>query len=298
MLSQRLKIMRKLFIIYILFVLISGGTRALCEQVDDSIDDAIKSKFNVSAEGLPALPKTSPSGFSEQSDLENIKIPAPAKTVQTPADTSKIPSVGEMKKTPLPNFSAQTSKLKRGQKLNVKLLTPVSDRTREGAKVKMVLTAPVITQKFMLNPGTIIYGTVVNSHAPQILGNGGLVAIKTDYIVYNSKTSYLDGKIIQKNHRHVFFNNIKGNNGYIDGVKKISSPGIKFMKKTNRVSKKLWNGPGAILTPITYVAGGTFLVLNCVVAPFGAIFSKGKSVYLPKDTTFVVKSGTEAYIEY
>ncbi len=271
-------------------------------EADDSIDEIIKKEYNTSS--LPALPKTSPKSveaknmFAGEKPRTDNSAPTlkPDVVVKQPA-TSIQPVQSNMPKIPQ-KINARTTKIGWGKKVNVKFNSNVSDRTRKGTKVSFVTQSPIFTTDFTIPVGTTIYGTVVNSHAPQILGNGGLIAIKPDYIVYNGRTSYFEGKLIKLNHNSVFFNNIKGDNGYIKGINKVRQPAKTFYAKSAKVTKKLWNGPGAILTPITYLPGAVFLVCDTAVSPIIALFHKGENVYINKGTSATIKFISPAYVEY
>jgi hypothetical protein len=296
--------MKKRMNIIILIFLLFLGNVVIAVEADDSIDSAIKREYNTS--NLPALPKTSPKSvepdniFYKQEHSNTIKqtisSPQQPTTTPIPAQTTKYIEK-EIPKIPQ-KINVKTSKVKYGQKFKVKINTAVSDKTQKGTKVTFTTEAPVVSKIVTLPTGTIIYGTVVNSHSPQALGNGGLVSIKADYIVYQGKTSYCEGNITNLNHKTVLFNNIKGDNGYFKGIYRTTKAGRTFYAKSVKVSKKLWNGPFAIISPITYLPGATFLVLNSTAAPFIAIFSKGDRVNISKGTKATIKLTAPAYIEY
>lgn len=269
-------------------------------EADDSIDEIIKKQYNTSSSSLPALPKTSPKSVESKtifnnSDTSSSNLSTPkiinSKETNTPTLTTDLPKVPQ-------KINVRTSKIGWGKKINVKLNTNVSDRTPKGSKVSFVTQAPVFSKYVTLPTGTVIHGTVVNSHAPQMLGNGGLISIKADYISYNGRTSYCEGKLIKLNHKSVFFNNVKGGSGYYKGIQKVRQPAKTFYSKSMKVTKKLWNGPGAILTPVTYLPAAVFMVGDTAVSPVIALFHKGDSVYINKGTTATIKLTSPAYIEY
>ena len=291
--------MKKFWILLLFIVLCTNSVFAV--EADDSIDEIIKKEYNTSS--LPALPKTSPKSvesktiFGSDKSTTSTTTPSSVPTVTKTTDTN-IPTV----KTDLPSIpqkiNVRTSKISWGKKIPVKFNTNVSDRTRKGSQVTFITQAPVVTKYLTLPTGTVIYGTVVNSHAPQMLGNGGLIAVKADYISYNGRTSYCEGKLVDLNHKAVFFNNVKGDTGYFKGISKVRQPAKTFYGKSMKVTKKLWNGPGAILTPVTYLPGALFLVCDTAVSPFIALFHKGDNVYINKGSTATIKLTSPAYIEY
>ncbi|MCR5260670.1 MAG: hypothetical protein K6C94_02410 [Candidatus Gastranaerophilales bacterium] len=283
--------MRKILILLFLFFI---GLSVYSAEADDSVDEYIKKKFNAEGSSLPKLPSTSPKSIESQNFLDNPKptINAPvSQKPQTKQNVTNLPSVPQ-------KVNVRTTKLARGKKLHVKFKSNVSSSTQKGTTVSFTTQEPVYTKQITIPAGTKIYGSVVNSHNPQIFGNGGLVAIKADYIEYNGKTAYFEGNIVELNHKKILFNNIKGSNGYTAGVKKVMRPAQTFYNKSLKVTKKLWKSPGCILTPVTYLPGAVFLAGDAVVAPFIAVFHKGNRAYVKAGTTATVKLTSPAYIEY
>lgn len=287
-------------IISILLISVISSLSVYAVEADDSIDEVIKKQYNTSCSSLPALPKTSPKSVESKtifsgSDTSSSKLNTPkiinSKETNTPTISTDLPKIPQ-------KINVRTSKISWGKKINVKFNTNVSDRTPKGSKVTFVTQSPVFSKYVTLPTGTVIHGTVVNSHAPQMLGNGGLISIKADYISYNGRTSYCEGKIIKLNHKSVLFNNVKGGNGYYKGIQKVRQPAKTFYSKSMKVTKKLWNGPGAILTPITYLPAAVFMVGDTAVSPVIALFHKGNNVYINKGTTATIKLTSPAYIEY
>ncbi|MBQ2645668.1 hypothetical protein IJG14_08880 [bacterium] len=284
--------------IILLLTILLIGTCSYAIEADDSVDEIIKKTFNTGSNSLPKLPQTSPASIQSTNFLdvgnnqEKQKIfQSNNSTKQTDTNIQKIPNIPQQ-------VNVRTSKIGWGKKIPVKLNTNVSDRTQKGTRVVFISQAPIYTKHITLPVGTQIYGTVVNSHSPQCLGNGGLLSIKADYVIYNNKTSYCEGNIISINHNKVLFNNIKGKNGYIKGINKVLKPAKTFYNKSYKVSKKLWNSPGFIIAPITYLPGALFLTGDAIVSPMIALFHKGERVYIPKGTTAEIKLTAPAYIQY
>ena len=293
--------MKRIFIL--LLIMLISVRAVMAVEADDSIDEIIKKEYNTSS--LPALPKTSPKSVesktifgSDKPTSSPVTNAAPSVPTVTKSAETNTPTIKSDLPTIPQKINVRTSKIGWGKKIPVKFNTNVSDRTRKGAKVSFITQAPVVSKYITLPTGTVIHGTVVNSHAPQILGNGGLIAVKADYITYNGRTSYCEGKLVDLNHKAVFFNKIKGDNGYFKGIQKVRQPAVTFYGKSMKVTKKLWNGPGAILTPVTYLPGALFLVCDTAVSPFIALFHKGDNVYVNKGTTATIKLTSPAYIEY
>lgn len=267
-------------------------------EADDSIDAVIKQKYNAGESTLPKLPKTSPESIQSKNFLDvpttttnpapTIKNEPPTAPVQTGVTAPKVPT----------KVNVRSAKIPWGKKINVKFNNYVSDKATKGTKVVFVSQAPLITKNITLPTGTVIYGTVVNSHSPQMLGNGGLLSIKAEYITYQGKTSYCEGNIVALNHKQVLFNNIKGKNGYTKAVSKITKPARTFHAKSKKVSNKVWNSPVGILAPVIMVPSWLFSVGDYATAPFIALFHKGYNVSVQKGTTATIKFTEPVYIEY
>lgn len=287
----------KRFLYSLLLIFFMGVLPVFAIEADDSVDAIIKKTYNAEGSSLPKLPKTSPKSIESQNFLdsnnsENVedydkKLNAKKSNIQEKTvEVSKIPQ------------KYNVAKVHRGQKINVKFNTAVSERAQKGSKISFISQVPVYSKHITLPKGTVLYGTVVNSHSPQIFGNGGLVSVKVDSIVYQGRSAYCEGNITNLNHNLILFNNIKGNNGYIKGIKKVTKPARTFYGKSLKTTKKLVNGIGIVLTPFTYLPGAVFLVCDCAAAPFIALFHKGDRVYIKNGTPAVIKLTSPVYIEY
>lgn len=281
----------------LLLIIISCGLSAYAIEADDSVDEFLKKTYNADSSSLPKLPKTSPKSIESNTILDYLKTKVPTNVTQTNTPPAPKTDITNAPKIPQ-KVNVRTAKMNWGKKINVKFDTAVSDRSAKGATVVFTSQAPIFLKNITLPAGTKFYGTVVNSHSPQILGNGGLVAIKVDYVTYNGKTSYCEGNIVDLNHKKIFFNNIKGKNGYTKGISKTMKPAKTFYNKSLKVSKKLWNSPGFIIAPITYLPGALFLVGDAVASPFIAVFHKGDRAYVSKGTSATVRLTSPAYVEY
>ena len=286
----------KKFIIFTVLIFMSVQS-VLAIEADDSVDEIIKKQYNaLDGDKLPKLPKTSPKSVESKNFLDigtgvdnnNTK---PSESSSSGALVDNIPRIPQ-------KTSTRSFKVNSWRKVNAKLLTPVSSSSKEGKQISFVTVEPLYSKSFEIPKGTKITGTVVKTHAPQFLGNGGLVSMKTETISYRGNISYFEGNIVNLSHKHVFFNNIKGHSGYAKGVSKAMKPGKNFYKKSLNVTKKVLNSPFAILSPVVYLPGAVFLLADGAVSPFIAIFSKGERVYIPKDTQVTIKLTSPAHIEY
>ena len=292
-------------ILSIIFSLIFLSTPVLALELDLSVDEEIRKNYNPSKledEALPALPKingtsagTSGTNAGSQTSTTPPKsLPAGSQTTQSQsAGFQKYPvKTGEYKKK-------NGIKVRRGQKFTVRSQQAVSSATREGARISFALSAntPLKRSGFVIPAGTVFHGEIVETHNPQITGNGGLLVMMVDSVTYNGGTTHIDAKITKANHKKIFFDNIKGERGYIDGMVKSMKPGRTFFNTMMRWTNKLSNlGILVILTPITIVSGVVVYGVNMAGSPLFAIFSKGGKVYFPAGTEFEIKMLEEAYL--
>ena len=173
----------------------------------------------------------------------------------------------------------------------------ISDSIRVGSRLSFVSQRPV-NQTFVTVPqGTVFHGEVIDSHNPQISGNGGLLVLRIDSMNYQGKNVPIDAKITKVNHKNVYITNIKGKRQYWRNVAKQVNKGDRFYKKTRRTSAKLSGNPfGTIISPIPTIIGmGTYAV-NFVGSPIIALFGKGARISLPAGTEFEIKLINEAYL--
>jgi len=294
--------MKRFFLIFISIFLFSNVSYSI--EADDSVDEIIKKQYNASStesSKLPKLPKTSPKSIESKNffdiggSTQQTKTQTQTQT-QTQKNNSAYANVNNIPKVPQKN--TKSFKVNRWRKVNAKLITPVSDYSKVGKQVTFVTLEPLYSMSYEIPKGTKITGTVVKTHSPQILGNGGLVSVKSEYISYKGYQSYFDGNIVNLNHKHLFFNNIKGKRGYIKGISKAMKPGKTFYKKSLNLTKKMIKGPFAILSPIVYIPGAVFIAADGAVSPIIAVFSKGDRIYVPKDTQVTIKLVSPSFVEY
>lgn len=263
-------------------ILCTGVLPALSLELDMSVDEEIKRKYNSSKleyDVLPNLPKVSPS--------TQTSVP---KT--TPVySTTKAPTITKIDK------SAAT-KIPNRTKFQVKSNQTVSNWLKEGTAVSFKTTAPVFKKGGVSIPaGTTIYGTVTDSHLPQKTGNGGLVVIKVTGLSYNGKTYAANGKVTKANAKKIFFNNIKGKRQYLAGVGKQIDKGEAFYKKTKNTANKMSDNPIlVILSPIPIVVGYAGYAVCTVLSPITGLNNKGANISIPAGSSFELKLQDEAYV--
>ena len=204
-------------------------------EFDVSVDEEIRKKYNPSKlelEGLPPVPNVKPTKPSSPASTPKAQ---PVKT-QTP--TSSLPSLTPATQKPIiSNVRSSTAiKIKSGTKFTVKSYQGVSDSTRVGTRLSFVSQRPVYTKYVTIPQGTVFRGEVIDSHFPQMTGNGGLVVLSIDSMVLNGSNLGIKAKITKANHRKIFVNNIKGKRLYWKNVSKQVDKGERFYQKTRRTN--------------------------------------------------------------
>lgn len=190
------------------------------------------------------------------------------------------------------NIKNLTATIKKGKKFKVRIQQTVSDKTREGTRISFVSTYPETTTYATIPAGTVFKGRVSNTHPPALTGNGGLIVINVDQMVYKGKTYEIDAKVSVANGKRIYLNNIKGKRMYFQSIPKSLKPGTNYFKKMWKVTCKLAqneSGVEIILTPFSFLAGGTVYAVNFIASPVLAIFYKGKSITIEQNSPFTIQ---------
>lgn len=277
-----------IFLIVVVLLIFSAPSFAL--NFDVSVDEEIRKNYNPSKleiENLPPLP--------------NVKSTPQTSTIYNTKPASNLPQLSKPTQKPIISAIDKSTalKLRYGTKFIVRSQQGISDSLRVGSRLSFVLQRPV-SQTFVTIPqGTVFYGEVIDSHTPQISGNGGLLVIKIDSMTYQGKNVPIDAKITKVNHKNVYINNIKGKRQYWKNVAKQVNKGDRFYKRTRRASAKLSGNPfGTIISPIPTIVGmGTYAV-NLVGSPIIGLFGKGGRISVPAGSQFEIKLVEEAYLPY
>lgn len=283
---QKISCLKK-YIIFILGLLLVQS-QGFCVDIE-SIDSEINSKYN--AQELEfTLPKL-PVGADYTDDGVRPKSNNPSKIDTTPMSV-KVPSITSGKID-----TSVAIKLPKGTKFPVKSNSWASDSAKNNQPVNFSTTKPVTCRYITIPAGATIRGRIVDSHSPQISGNGGLVKIELESISINGATRYADGKVIKANGRKIFLNNIKGERKYLSTTGKNISKSNKFFKTAMKKTKEFSNdGLTMILAPFTFVGGVVGYAGGVVVAPIRALGAKGARISLPPNTTYVLKLTKDLYI--
>ncbi len=290
--------MNKFNILFVMFILILTSLRSYSYELDLSIDDEIKKKYNTSAieENLPALPSIDKTGTKATSQTSTENVP---QTQLIPIDTST--KTGKVKNLPgqdnrIISNNFTSTKLKKGTKFVVKSNNSISDAARIGQQITFT-TQSTVTQRYITIPaGTTIRATITNAHLPQLTGNGGLIEIKITGITLNGITESTDGKVLKANNKKIFFNNIKGKRKYIKNIPTYANKGKPFYRKMRNIAVKMTDNPfTGILSPIPTVLGSVVYGTTIVVSPISAVFSRGDRISIPQGAPFTLKLTEDIY---
>lgn len=251
-------------------------------ELDTSVDEEIRKNYNPSKlelENLPPIPNVSP----------NTPVFKPLPELQ-PANNKPVIS----------NIDKSTAiKIKKGTKFKVISNQRISDTMGIGSRITFV-SQNSVTQRYITIPqGTVFKGEIIDSHSPQYSGNGGLIVLKIDSLIYKGATHGLNAKITKVGDKKIFVNNIKGERKYWKNTLKQINKGQSFYKKTRRASNKLADNPiGIIIAPIPTLFGMGTYAINFVGSPVISLFNKGGSVIIPAGTSLEIKLLDDAYLNY
>ena len=269
--------------------------------VDDSIHSKIVKDYNL--EDLPELPSN-----LQNSSVDTIFTPNEFDTEPTskynPQSQKTETSSGIKNETPQPSkvktepvvvnsnnnhtYSAVT--IKKGKKFKAINTSALSDSIKKGSTITFVTTAAETSKYITIPKNTVFKGEVIDSHKPNLTGNGGLLVIKVTQINYNGGWYPVNAKITLANHKKIFFNNIKGKRMYWKNAKDKTKFGKKTYDKMWAKAKKYFKpNIEVVITPIAFVTGTVVYAANIAVSPVLAIFTKGGSLSIPKNSAFEIK---------
>jgi hypothetical protein len=317
--------MKKFFIIFLTFLL--AGAPGFALELDTALDDEIRRNYNPSKlelEALPPLPKISeplktPAAAPYKSTPAAVPKTTPINPSSAPANTSAVPKTtpaGNVPKklpamTPVEPVSASDSSLKgkvkkdvsaikipKGTKFRVVSHDHLTDYMARGRKLTFSTTRPV-TKRYITVPQTTVFrGVIVDSHPPQITGNGGLLVLKVDKMHFNGKEYPVNASITKANTKKIFLNNIKGKRGYLSGAASSTRPGRTFYHNMVDITSRLAEGPFTVLlSPFTVIAGVVVLGVNVIGSPLFGLFYKGGRLAIPAGCEFEVKFLEDLYLE-
>ena len=295
--------LKKIFLLSFAAAVFFPGAVFCDDFVDDSIDSAIRAKYNtkkIESDLLPALPSevdpfdTTIDAFSPSPAESPAALPAKPENPSPVTVPAKVTTTN----TPAQNSVKSTAVLKKGKKFRVKLQNAVSDKTKPGSRVSFVSTAPETFTYITIPAGTVFKGRIVDSHQPYISGNGGLIVIKVDEMVYKGAIYEIDAKISVANDKKIFLNNIKGKRKYLQNMWNSTTFGSKYLKKMWKSSCKFAKkgGINLVIAPFPTAAGLVVYGANVVSSPVIALFTKGGSISIPAGAKFVIQLREDAVI--
>ena len=262
-------------------------------ELDTSIDDEIRKNYNPSKIEddmvLPPLPK-----IRDNMDIKPTKpIPQTKKQNNPVAQTNSLQYVKPTKNSLKESYIT----LKKGTKIRVKLQNNISDCTKKGTKIKFISEYPVSTTYFTIPMGTVFYGEIMESHKPQLTGNGGLIVINISSIILNNEIQPINAFVTKANRKNIFLNNIKGKRKYISSMVKSTKNGRHFFGKMMRVSGNLaTDGSSIVVAPFSFLLGVITVSGNILISPALAVFYKGGSISIPAGTVFEIKLAQDSFI--
>ena len=267
------------YIITLILGLFLIQAQGFCIELDTSIDDEINRNYNANQleHTLPKLP----------SGLE----PNASKQKSTSSTTQKTTK----------NFSTKdeftTTKIKRGTKFKTISTGWASDSSGVGNRVNFKTTKPVTKRYITIPAGTVIRGKIIDSHSPQITGNGGLIKLEIESITINDATHYTKGKITKANGKFIYLNNIKGKRKYLSNVATNIKKSHKFFQKAmKKTSQYASDGLTVIVSPFTFVGGTIGWLGGTILSPITAIPAKGGRISLPPETRYEIKLTEDLFI--
>lgn len=262
------------------------GMPAMALELDLSVDEEIKKKYDTSRieyDVLPALPKVNSPSKNNTNYSSTVPQSLPTYSTTAPKVTKVDPKSG--------------IKIPQWTKFQVKSNQTISDWAKKDSYVSFTSTTAIHKRNITIPASTKFHGKIVNSHRPQSTGNGGLVVLQVTSMTLNGKTYNINGKITKANSKKIFFNNIKGKRQYLSGVAKKIDQGEAFYRKTRRTSNKMADNPIlVILSPIPTIVGVAGYTVCTAISPFTALTTKGGSLSIPSGSNFEIKLLDSAYI--
>ncbi len=291
------KILKFHILCSLLFTLYSFPAFVHAAALDTSVDEEIRRKYNPSKleqdMALPALPKILQENGNINPDIKSVSNIAKP-TVST---VTNVKQASNVKQKDYYKSEQSVIRLKKGTRIKLRLQNGVSDSTQKGAKLTFNSIYPVKTKYMTIPAGTMFQGYVVNSHKPQLSGNGGLIVIAINSMILNDEVQPISAKVVKANKKHIFRNNIKGKRTYIKSMLSAAKPGHRFyLKMLNIAAKNMNQTSGLIITPLTFASGVAVFGSNVLVSPVIAMFHKGGHISLREGSEVDVKLMQDVFV--
>ena len=282
--------MNKLFTV--LFLIAVFGIKTHAYTLDVSVDDEIKKKYTTVEIPVGQVSSASQNGGSSTS--------ATTKTSTTPK--GQLNYTQNNTNTTTPNISPNTVnkssiKLPSGTKFCLKPNQKITNFLNVGSTLTFVSCAPLVKKNITIPTGTVFSGIITEKHPAQITGNGALVGLKITKMNYKKYDYSINAKVTKVNADNIFFNNIKGERKYIEGVKERVAKGKNFYQKSKQTSTSWAQKPlGKITSPLPKIVGGIGNAIYFVSSPVVAIGKKGGNVEIPAGAILEVKLLEAVYV--
>ena len=253
-------------------------------ELDTSFDEEVRKKYNV--EELNEL------------NADKIKLP---KLPDMPADedSADLPKLPQHSYDYFPeNYTGAVKVLKSGARFLVANNRNLSDTLPSGTVISFYSLEDINWKGIQIPQRTLFRGKIVQSHTPQMTGNGGLIKIEIDEFVYNNTMYKIDTVISKVDDKRIFGGKIKGKRQYLANTKKANRFGVSVNKKMVKAGRKVGQVPViGILGVVPRAIGAVTLTGNAVVSPAVSVFKKGKHSSIPRGTVFEIKLSGDVKIK-
>lgn len=265
-------------------------------DLDETVDDEIRKNYNPSklvddvgtkASALEKKLETVP----QQTSTNNIdeSLPALPNITNTKNTVNKATtSITVPKNNTI--YNPNRTKISDGTSFNVVSTSTISDWQPKGTTVKFVTNKAIVKRKYTIPASTVFIGEIIESHRPQITGNGGLVVIRINTMIYNGQSIPINAYITRANDKKIFLNNIKGDRTFLKTLWAKGNWGRKLFDKMLTLTCSLGSeGATVVLAPFPLAYGTICLGANAITSPICAFFSKGGQVSIPAGSNFRIK---------
>lgn len=266
-------------------------------NIDETVDDEIRKNYNPSQLIIDVSPKSSNFEKKIEQPTEIIDENLPALPNISKTQTYSEPLYDNITLNTKP-YTGGNIKVKAGKTFNVENIATISDWQRKGTKVKFTTRGNTFGKQYTIPSGTIFQGEIIESHQPQISGNGGLVVIKIYSMIYKGQTIPVTAYVTKADEKKIFFNNIKGERKFMKTTWEKGKWGRDTFGKMGTISLGLCaTGPTLILSPFPFAYGTLCLGISAITSPVCAFFSKGGHVSIPANSKFSIKLVEDVMID-
>lgn len=258
------------------------NNHAFAFDLDMTVDDEIRKNYNSSK-----LIKDS--GIEEPETLPELPAKLNNENIKLQKTETKIPAA---------LITSGNVKIHSGTSFNVVSTSKISDWQTKGARVQFKTKSPIYKKKYTIPAGTVFSGEVIESHQPQISGNGGLVVVRIRSMNYKGQTIPVNAYVTRADEKMIFLNNIKGKRTYLKTMWAKGNWGRTIFNRMLTLTVNLGGeGSTLLLSPFPFAYGTICLGLNTLTSPICAFFSKGGHVNIPAGSDFRIKLLDDTFID-